>query len=74
MGAGRMREALTPLVRAVVREGRKVVWSCDPMHGNTIRSGSGYKTRVFEQVLGEVQVFFEVHRAEGTHAGASTWR
>ena len=69
MGAGRVREVLTPLVRAMVREGRKVVWSCDPMHGNTIKSGSGYKTRVFEQVLGEVQGFFEVHRAEGTHAG-----
>ncbi|MDD9980711.1 MAG: 3-deoxy-7-phosphoheptulonate synthase class II [Gammaproteobacteria bacterium] len=69
MGAGRVREALAPLVRAMVREGRKVVWSCDPMHGNTIKSRSGYKTRVFEQVLGEVQGFFEVHRAEGTYAG-----
>ena len=64
-----MREALAPLVRAVEREGRTVVWSCDPMHGNTVKSASGYKTRVFEQVLGEAQGFFEVHRAEGTHAG-----
>ena len=69
MGSGLVRDALAPLVRAVKREGRRVVWSCDPMHGNTIRSASGYKTRVFDQVLEEVQGFFEVHRAEGTHAG-----
>ena len=69
MGASSVREALAPLVRAVAREGRTVVWSCDPMHGNTIKAGSGYKTRVLEQILDEVQGFFEVHRAEGTHAG-----
>ena len=69
MGAESVREALAPLVRAVEREGRSVVWSCDPMHGNTVKSASGYKTRVFEQVLEEVRGFFEVHRAEGTHAG-----
>ena len=69
MGANSVREALAPLVRAVAREGRTVVWSCDPMHGNTIKAGSGYKTRVLEQILEEVQGFFEVHRAEGTHAG-----
>ena len=69
MGADSVREALAPLVRAVAREGRTVVWSCDPMHGNTIKAASGYKTRVLEQILDEVQGFFEVHRAEGTHAG-----
>ena len=69
MGADSVREAMAPLVRAVEREGRTVVWSCDPMHGNTVKSASGYKTRVFDQVLGEVQGFFDVHRAEGTHAG-----
>ena len=69
MGANSVREALAPLVRAVAREGRTVVWSCDPMHGNTIKAGSGYKTRVLEQIVDEVQGFFEVHRAEGTHAG-----
>ena len=69
MGADSVREGLAPLVRALEREGRAVVWSCDPMHGNTIKSASGYKTRVFDRVLGEVQGFFEVHRAEGTHAG-----
>ena len=69
MGADSVREGLAPLVRAVKREGRTVVWSCDPMHGNTIKSASGYKTRVFDRVLDEVRGFFEVHRAEGTHAG-----
>ncbi len=69
MGADLVHDKLAPLVRAVEREGRNVVWSCDPMHGNTIRSASGYKTRVFDRVLQEVQGFFEVHRAEGTHAG-----
>lgn len=59
---------LPALIRAVEREGKKVVWSCDPMHGNTI-SMSGYKTRPFERILSEVDTFFDVHQAEGTHAG-----
>jgi 3-deoxy-7-phosphoheptulonate synthase len=59
---------LPGLIRAVARAGRQVVWSCDPMHGNTITS-AGYKTRPFERILGEVRAFFAVHRAEGTHAG-----
>ncbi|MCB8837492.1 class II 3-deoxy-7-phosphoheptulonate synthase [Aurantimonas sp. VKM B-3413] len=59
---------LPKLIRAVEREGRKVVWSCDPMHGNTITLNS-YKTRPFERILAEVQAFFDVHRAEGTHPG-----
>ena len=67
-GADKVGENLPGLVRAVTREGRKVVWSCDPMHGNTI-TANGYKTRPFDRVLREVQSFFEVHRAEGTHAG-----
>jgi len=53
----------------VKREGRAVVWSCDPMHGNTITAANGYKTRPFEQILKEVRGFFEIHAAEGTHAG-----
>jgi hypothetical protein len=60
---------LPALVRAVKREGRSVVWSCDPMHGNTVKAGSGYKTRPFEMILSEVVDFFAVHAAEGTHAG-----
>jgi 3-deoxy-7-phosphoheptulonate synthase len=57
------------LIRAVAREGKKVVWSCDPMHGNTIKSSSGYKTRPVDRILKEVQAFFGAHRAEGTHPG-----
>ncbi len=67
-GADKVIDHLPGLVRAVEREGRKVVWSCDPMHGNTV-SVSGYKTRPFDRILKEVQSFFAVHRAEGTHAG-----
>jgi len=69
MGSDMVVDKLSPLVRWVQREGRTVVWSCDPMHGNTVKSASGYKTRPFERVLGEVEGFFAVHRAEGTHAG-----
>jgi 3-deoxy-7-phosphoheptulonate synthase len=68
-GADNVEANLPALIRAVEREGRSVVWSCDPMHGNTIKAGSGYKTRPFELVLREVENFFAVHRAEGTHPG-----
>jgi 3-deoxy-7-phosphoheptulonate synthase len=68
-GAEKVGEHLPQLIRAVVREGRVVVWSCDPMHGNTITSTSGYKTRPFDRILSEVRSFFQVHAAEGTHAG-----
>ncbi len=61
-------EHLPKLIRAVEKEGRNVVWSCDPMHGNTI-TAAGYKTRPFDRILKEVQTFFDVHEAEGTHAG-----
>ncbi len=69
MGATAVSEKLTPLVRAVSKENRHVVWSCDPMHGNTVKSAGGYKTRDFESILDEVRGFFDVHLAEGTHAG-----
>jgi 3-deoxy-7-phosphoheptulonate synthase len=68
-GADKAAEGLPPIIRAVQREGKKVVWSCDPMHGNTIRSAAGYKTRPFDRILSEVRTFMQVHRAEGTHAG-----
>ena len=68
-GADKVFDHLPGLVRAVKSEGRSVVWSCDPMHGNTIKSASGYKTRPFERILQEARAFFEVHRAEGTYAG-----
>jgi len=68
-GADQVEDHLPDLIKAVEREGRTVIWSCDPMHGNTIKASSGYKTRPFDQILREVQQFMAVHRAEGTHAG-----
>ena len=69
MGADKVTEKLPGLIRAVAREGRSVVWSCDPMHGNTITATNGYKTRPFDRILAEVRLFFETHHAEGTYAG-----
>jgi len=69
MGADKVETGLPPLIRAVEREGRKVLWACDPMHGNTIKSSNGYKTRVFDNILSEVSGFFAAHRAEGTYPG-----
>ncbi len=68
-GADQVGKHLPGLIRAVQREGRTVVWSCDPMHGNTIKTTTGYKTRPFERVIGEIKEFFAVHQAEGTYAG-----
>ncbi len=68
-GAGSVGDHLPRLIKAVEEEGANVVWSCDPMHGNTIKAASGYKTRPFESVLREVQEFFAVHTAEGTIPG-----
>ncbi len=69
MGHDKVEQKLPPLIRAVQRAGAKVVWSCDPMHGNTVKSPTGYKTRPFDRILTEVRGFFAVHQAEGTHAG-----
>ncbi len=68
-GDDKVETGLPRLVRAVSREGHPVVWSCDPMHGNVVKTNTGYKTRPFDRILGEVRGFFAVHRAEGTHAG-----
>ncbi len=68
-GAGKVGDHLPRLVKAVEEEGAKVVWTCDPMHGNTIKAASGYKTRPFDSVLREVKEFFAVHKAEGTIPG-----
>jgi 3-deoxy-7-phosphoheptulonate synthase len=68
-GAGKVGDHLPRLIRTVQEEGANVVWSCDPMHGNTIKSSSGYKTRPFDSVLREVREFFAVHQAEGTVPG-----
>ncbi len=67
-GAEKVGDGLPTLVRAVEREGRSVVWSCDPMHGNTISAG-GFKTRPFDRIMSEIRTFFAVHQAEGTYAG-----
>ncbi|WP_421704244.1 class II 3-deoxy-7-phosphoheptulonate synthase [Aliiroseovarius sp.] len=68
-GAGKVADHLPRLIKTVQEEGANVVWSCDPMHGNTIKSASGYKTRPFDSVLREVQEFFAVHKAEGSIPG-----
>jgi 3-deoxy-7-phosphoheptulonate synthase len=68
-GYDKVEQHLPKLIRAVKKAGRNVLWSCDPMHGNTISAATGYKTRPFDRILKESMSFFEVHRAEGTHAG-----
>jgi 3-deoxy-7-phosphoheptulonate synthase len=69
MGADKVAARLPPLVRAVERAGHKVVWLCDPMHGNTISTSSKMKTRNFDSILQEVRGFFDIHAAEGSWAG-----
>ncbi|HHI69436.1 MAG TPA: 3-deoxy-7-phosphoheptulonate synthase class II [Rhodobacteraceae bacterium] len=68
-GAGNVGDHLPRLIKTVQEEGANVLWSCDPMHGNTIKSASGYKTRPFDSVLREVREFFSIHKAEGTVPG-----
>ncbi|MFZ4603896.1 MAG: class II 3-deoxy-7-phosphoheptulonate synthase [Caulobacterales bacterium] len=68
-GAEKAAAGLPKLVRAVQREGRSVVWSCDPMHGNTQKTGSGFKTRPFDRILAEVRTFMEVLPTEGAYPG-----
>ncbi|HUN44703.1 MAG TPA: 3-deoxy-7-phosphoheptulonate synthase class II [Acetobacteraceae bacterium] len=69
MGADKVGEKLPPLLRAVQRSGHKVVWICDPMHGNTITTVAKLKTRNFDSILSEVRSFFDIHEAQGTWAG-----
>ncbi len=69
MGAEKLTDYLPTLIKAVKKEGKKVLWSCDPMHGNTIKASNNYKTREFHNVLQEVKNFFAIHKSEGTHAG-----
>ena len=68
-GKDKVLDYLPPLIRSIKEEGAKVIWSCDPMHGNTEKASNGYKTRRFESVLAEVKQFFAVHAAEGTIPG-----
>jgi len=69
MGNGKVRDVLPAIVEKVEASGHKVIWQCDPMHGNTEESVSGYKTRHFDRIVDEVQGFFEVHAGLGTHPG-----
>ncbi len=68
-GADNVEKNLPKLIRSVKKEGLNVVWSCDPMHGNTIKSATGFKTRPFNNVVKEVRRVFGVHKAEGSYAG-----
>ena len=68
-GANNVEKFLPKLIRSVKKEGLKVIWSCDPMHGNTIKAETGFKTRPFESVLKEVKNVFQVHQSEGSYAG-----
>jgi 3-deoxy-7-phosphoheptulonate synthase len=69
VGADKVAEKLPPMIRAVQREGKQVVWCIDPMHGNTITAANGLKTRRFDRILAELHAAFQVHAAEGSHAG-----
>jgi len=69
MGADKIAEKLPTLIRAVRKEGSRVIWCCDPMHGNTVKTAGGLKTRSFDRILKEVRHFFEIHLAEGSHPG-----
>ena len=68
-GANNLDGHLPKLIKAVEKEGKKVVWSCDPMHGNTIKASNGYKTRPLDSILTEVKQFIDIHESEGTYAG-----
>lgn len=69
MGAGKVGDHLPNLIRTIEREGKKVLWSCDPMHGNIIKSANGYKTRKVDDILAEMKEFFQIHASEGTYGG-----
>ena len=68
-GNGNVEKFLPKLIKRITQEGKNVIWSCDPMHGNTMKSDSGKKTRKFENIIGEVKSNIEIHKSEGTHAG-----
>ncbi|MBS56953.1 MAG: 3-deoxy-7-phosphoheptulonate synthase class II [Rickettsiales bacterium] len=69
MGADKISQKLPEIIKAVNKEGKTVVWTCDPMHGNTIKANSGYKTRPLSNIISEIQQFFQIHRAIGTYPG-----
>lgn len=69
MGADKIKSKLPQLLKEVLPEGRKILWSIDPMHGNTIKANNGYKTRAFDKILDEVKAFFEIHKSYNSFAG-----
>ncbi len=69
MGSEKVSSMLPKVISSIVQEGKKVVWACDPMHGNTIKASSGYKTRPLNNIVSEIEKFFQIHRAEGTYPG-----
>ena len=69
MGADKIKQNFPKLLESVHKEGRHILWSCDPMHGNTIKANNGYKTRAFNDILSEVKSFFDIHKANGSVAG-----
>ena len=69
MGADKVKDKFPELLRAVKKEGREILWSCDPMHGNTFKASNDYKTREFDNIVKEIKNFFDIHKAEGTIAG-----
>jgi 3-deoxy-7-phosphoheptulonate synthase len=69
MGKDNITQILPPLVKAVKQSGFKVIWTCDPMHGNTIKTSNNFKTRKFEDILSEVKSFFQIHHQIGSYAG-----
>jgi 3-deoxy-7-phosphoheptulonate synthase len=69
MGADKVKDKFPELLRAVKKEGKEILWSCDPMHGNTFKAANDYKTREFDNIVKEIKNFFDIHKAEGTIAG-----
>lgn len=69
MGSDKIGTYFPPLLKAIKKEGKSILWSIDPMHGNTVKASNNYKTRIFEHILSEVNSFFKIHQSEGTHAG-----
>ena len=69
MGSEKVTSILPKIIKAVIKEGRNVVWTCDPMHGNTIKSNTGYKTRPLQNIISEIQQFFQIHKSLGTYPG-----
>ena len=68
-GQDNVDKYLPNIIRSINYEGKSVIWSCDPMHGNTIKSKSGKKTRIFDSIINEVKLNFQIHKSEGTQAG-----